>query len=143
MKLFEILLVEDNPGDARLTREALTMGKVHNNLSWVKDGKEAMMFLHREGRYENAQRPDVIFLDLNLPGYTGQEILEIIKKDENLKLIPVIILTSSQSEVDICKSYAQHANCYISKPVNLDKFISVIKTIDTFWLNIVQLPPTL
>lgn len=136
----EILLVEDNPGDLRLTQEALKLGKVSNTLDWVQDGEEAMTFLRKQGKYSDAMTPDVILLDLNLPKYTGQEVLEMIKKDDKLKLIPVIILTSSQAEEDICKSYELYANCYITKPVNMEKFIDVIKTIDLFWLSVVTLP---
>src|SRR5262245_25712536 len=136
----EILLIEDNPGDARLAREALRDAKVANNLSWVADGVEAMSFLRREGQYSTAPRPDLILLDLNLPRKDGREVLSAIKADERLKRIPVVILTTSQAEEDILKAYHLNANCYISKPVDLDQFIKVVKTIEDFWLTIVKLP---
>ncbi len=137
----EILLVEDNPGDVRLTQEALKLGKVNNHLAWVKDGDEAMAYLNKQGNYIDAVKPDIILLDLNLPKQNGREILAAIKQDSKLKCIPVIILTSSEAEEDIHKSYELHANCYISKPVNIDKFVQVVKSIDEFWLSIVTLPP--
>jgi chemotaxis family two-component system response regulator Rcp1 len=136
----EILLVEDNPGDIRLTQEALKEGKILNNLSVVTNGVEAMAFLRREGRYENAPRPELILLDLNLPKKDGREVLAEIKTDPNLKLIPVVVLTSSEAEQDILKSYKLHANCYISKPVDWDQFIEVVKSIEQFWLIIVKRP---
>jgi two-component system, chemotaxis family, response regulator Rcp1 len=137
----EILLVEDNPGDVRLTREALREGKVYNNLHWAKDGVEALEFLRREGKHAGAPRPDIILLDLNLPKKDGREVLEIIKGDEHLKYIPVVVLTTSKAEEDVVKSYALHANCYVTKPVDLEKFIVVVKSIDRFWLTVVTLPP--
>lgn len=137
----EILLVEDNPGDVRLTQEALKLGKVNNHLVWVKDGDEAMAYLNKQGNYIDAVKPDIILLDLNLPKQNGREILAAIKQNSKLKCIPVIILTSSEAEEDIHKSYELHANCYISKPVNIDKFVQVVKSIDEFWLSIVTLPP--
>jgi chemotaxis family two-component system response regulator Rcp1 len=137
----EILLVEDNPGDVRLTREALREGKVYNNLHWAKDGVEALEFLRRAGRHANAPRPDIILLDLNLPKKDGREVLAEIKGDDQLKQIPVVILTTSKAEEDVLRSYALHANCYITKPVDLDKFILVVKSIDRFWLTVVTLPP--
>jgi chemotaxis family two-component system response regulator Rcp1 len=137
----EVLLVEDNPGDVRLTREALKEGKVRNNLSVVQDGVEALAFLRREGQYAAAPRPDVILLDLNLPRKGGREVLEDIKADPALRAIPVVILTSSEAEIDIAQAYALHANCYISKPVDLDQFITVVKSIEDFWFTIVKLPP--
>jgi two-component system, chemotaxis family, response regulator Rcp1 len=137
----EILLVEDNPGDVRLTREALREGKVYNNLHWAKDGVEALEFLRREGKHAKAPRPDIILLDLNLPKKDGREVLEIIKGDEQLKYIPVVVLTTSKAEEDVVKSYALHANCYVTKPVDLEKFIVVVKSIDRFWLTVVTLPP--
>jgi CheY-like chemotaxis protein len=140
MRLVEILLVEDNPGDARLATEALKDAKVKNNLHWVKDGVEAMAFLRREGKYADAPDPDVILLDLNLPRKDGREVLAEIKQDEDLKRIPVVILTVSNAEEDIIKTYNLHANCYIRKPVDLDQFIEVVKSIDYFWLTIVTLP---
>jgi CheY-like chemotaxis protein len=136
----EILLVEDNLGDARLTREALKEGKVYNNLHWVKDGVEALEFLHRKGKHKAAPRPDIILLDLNLPKKDGREVLEEIKADPNLMRIPVVILTTSQAEEDVLKTYSLHANCYVTKPVDLEQFIKVVKSIDNFWLTVVTLP---
>jgi len=136
----EILLVEDNLGDARLTREALKEGKVYNNLHWVKDGVEAMEFLHKEGKHKGAPKPDIILLDLNLPKKDGREVLEEIKADDKLKRIPVVILTTSQAEEDVLKTYQLHANCYVTKPVDLEQFIKVVKSIDNFWLTVVTLP---
>src|SRR5207247_2510537 len=126
----EILLVEDNPGDERLTREALKEGKVYSNMHWVKDGVEAMQYLRREGRFANAIRPDIILLDLNLPKKDGREVLEEIKNDAQLNCIPVVVLTTSKAEEDVLKTYGLHANCYVTKPVDLDKFIHVVKSID-------------
>jgi CheY-like chemotaxis protein len=137
----EILLVEDNPGDERLTREALKEGKVYSNLHWVKDGVEAMEFLRREGRFADAPRPDIILLDLNLPKKDGREVLQDIKNDEVLKRIPVVVLTTSKAEEDVLRTYNLHANCYVTKPVDLEKFIVVVKSIDVFWLTVVTLPP--
>lgn len=136
----EVLLVEDNPGDVRLTREALKEGKVHNNLHVAPDGVEALAFLRREGRYADAVRPDLILLDLNLPRKGGREVLEEIKGDPALRHIPVVILTSSSAEQDIARAYDLHANCYISKPVDLDQFITVVKSIEDFWFTVVKLP---
>ena len=136
----EIFLIEDNPGDARLTVEALREAKVHNRLSWVTDGAEAIAFLRRQGKHAAAPRPDLILLDLNLPRKDGREVLAEIKQDDNLRRIPVVVLTTSQAEEDIIKAYNLNANCYITKPVDLDKFLEVIKTIKTFWLSIVKLP---
>jgi chemotaxis family two-component system response regulator Rcp1 len=137
----EILLVEDNPGDVRLTREALKEGKVYSNLHWAKDGVEALEFLRREGLHANAPRPDIILLDLNLPKKDGREVLAVIKREDSLKHIPVVVLTTSKAEEDVLRSYELHANCYVTKPVDLDKFIQVVKSIDRFWLTIVTLPP--
>jgi CheY-like chemotaxis protein len=137
----EILLVEDNPGDVRLTREALRDGKIVNNLHVAEDGVEALAFLRKEGKYRNAVRPELILLDLNLPKKDGREVLAEIKADENLRCIPVVILTSSEAEQDIVKSYNLHANCYVTKPVDLDQFISVVKSVEHFWLSVVKLPP--
>ena len=137
----EILLVEDNPGDERLTREALKEGKVYSNMHWVKDGVEAMEFLRRQGKFSGAVRPDIILLDLNLPKKDGREVLEEIKSDPQLKSIPVVVLTTSKAEEDVLKTYGLHANCYVTKPVDLDKFITVVKSIDAFWLSVVTLPP--
>ena len=139
-KAIEILLVEDNAGDARLALEALREAKVHNNLNWVTDGVEALAFLRREGQYAQSPRPDLVLLDLNLPRKDGREVLAEIKADEGLRRIPVVILTTSQAEEDILKAYHLNANCYISKPVDLDQFMKVIKTIKDFWLTIVKLP---
>jgi CheY-like chemotaxis protein len=137
----EILLVEDNPGDVRLTKEALKEGKVYNNLHWAKDGVEALEFLRRQGKHANAPRPDIILLDLNLPKKDGREVLSVIKSDDHLKHIPVVVLTTSKAEEDVLRSYELHANCYVTKPVDLDKFIRVVKSIDSFWLTVVTLPP--
>ena len=137
----EVLLVEDSPGDVRLTKEALKDAKVHINLRVVRDGIDAMAFLMREGEYATAPRPDLILLDLNLPRKDGREVLKEIKENPELKSIPVVILTTSASEADILRSYLLHANCYITKPVNLDGFLTVVKSIDSFWLSIVKLPP--
>ncbi len=135
-----ILLVEDNPGDIRLTQEALKENKLRNSLSVVQDGVEAMEFLQRRGNYENAPRPDIILLDLNLPKKDGRQVLEEIKDDPALKCIPVVILTTSRAEEDIVRTYNLHANCYITKPVELEQFIAVVKSIEDFWLTIVKLP---
>jgi chemotaxis family two-component system response regulator Rcp1 len=137
----EILLVEDNPGDVRLTKEALKEGKVYSNLHTVKDGVEAMEFLRRQGKYAAVPRPDIILLDLNLPRKDGREVLEEIKSDDLLKRIPVVVLTTSKAEEDVVRTYNLHANCYVTKPVDLEKFMVVVKTIDTFWLTVVTLPP--
>lgn len=135
-----ILLVEDNPGDVRLTVEALKEGRVRNQLSVVSDGVEALAFLRNQGRYTDAPRPDLMLLDLNLPKMDGREVLAEIKDDPTLRRIPVVVLTTSAAEADILKSYALHANCYITKPVDLEQFINVIGTIEDFWLTIVKLP---
>ena len=137
----EILLVEDNPGDVRLTKEALKEGKVYSNLHTVKDGVEAMEFLRRQGKYSSVPRPDIILLDLNLPKKDGREVLQEIKTDEALKRIPVVVLTTSKAEEDVVRTYNLHANCYVTKPVDLEKFMVVVKTIDSFWLTVVTLPP--
>jgi two-component system, chemotaxis family, response regulator Rcp1 len=135
-----IFLVEDNPGDIRLTREALREGKVANTLIVASDGVEALAFLRGEGKHADAPRPDLILLDLNLPRKDGREVLAEIKADPNLKRIPVVVLTTSRLEEDIIKTYDLHANCYITKPVDFDKFVSVVRTIDEFWLTVVRLP---
>lgn len=139
-----ILLVEDNEGDARLTIEALKDGKINNILYHVKDGVEAMKYLNREGQYNasNAPRPDLILLDLNMPRMDGREVLEQIKKNPSLAGLPVIVLTTSQDELDIVQSYQLSANCYISKPVDFAQFINVIRSIKQFWLTVVSLPNT-
>lgn len=139
-KPIEILLVEDNPGDIRLTEEALREGRVRNNLHKVENGVEAMAFLRRRGKYANSAYPDLVLLDLNLPLKDGREVLEEIKSDEQLKRIPVIVLTTSSAEVDILHTYDNHGNAYITKPVDLDQFIKAIKTIKDFWFEIVMLP---
>ncbi len=137
----EILLVEDNAGDARLAQEALNDAKVRNHITWVKDGVEALAFLRSEEPYQGSVRPDVILLDLNLPRKDGREVLADIKADEQLRSIPVVVLTVSEAEEDIVKSYNLHANCYIKKPLDLDQFLVVVKAIEDFWLTIVKLPP--
>lgn len=137
----DILLVEDNPGDARLAVEALKEGRVETKLHVVPDGVEAMRFLRREESYRDCPRPHVILLDLNLPRKDGRQVLAEVKSDPDLKRIPVVVLTTSQAEQDILKSYELHANCYIAKPVDLDQFITVIKAIEDFWCTIVRLPP--
>lgn len=139
-KPIEILLVEDNPGDVRLIREGLKENKIRNNMHVVGDGVEAMAYLHRAGVHQAAVRPDLILLDLNLPRKSGREVLAEVKSDRELKQIPVVILTTSQAEQDIVKSYEHYANCYITKPVDLDQFIAVVKAIDNFWVDIVTLP---
>ena len=136
----EILLVEDSPGDVRLTREAFKDAKVHVNLHVASDGTEAVAFLKQEGAHVNALRPDLILLDLNLPKKDGREVLEEIKESPTLKSIPVVILTTSASEADILRSYRLHANCYITKPVGLDGFLKVVQSINGFWLSVVKLP---
>jgi CheY-like chemotaxis protein len=136
----EVLLVEDNPGDVRLTKEALKEGKVQVNLSVAVDGLEAMAFLRKEDKYTDAPTPDLILLDLNLPKKDGREVLADIKEDNNLKLIPVVVLTTSDAEQDIMRTYELHVNCYITKPVDYDQFIKVVKSIEDFWLTIVKLP---
>jgi len=140
-KSIEILLVEDNPGDIRLTKEAFKIGKINNNMHVTMDGEEAMDFLNRRGSHTDAPRPDIILLDLNLPKKDGREVLKEIKSDENLKSIPVVILTTSSSEEDILRTYDLHANCYITKPVDLDKFLAIVQMIEDFWLTVVKLPP--
>lgn len=140
MTPIEILLVEDNPGDARLAKEALKDSKLANNLYIADDGVEAMDFLNKVGKYSSMPRPDLVILDLNLPKKDGREVLAEIKNDDNLKRIPVVILTISQAEEDILKSYNLHANCFISKPIDLDQFMKVVKSIEDFWLTIVKLP---
>jgi chemotaxis family two-component system response regulator Rcp1 len=139
-KPVEILLVEDNPGDVRLTQEAFKDGKMLNKMHVVEDGMEALAFLKREGKYTGAPRPELILLDLNLPRKDGRDVLAEIKADRDLKRIPVVILTTSRSEEDILRSYDLNANCYITKPVGFDKFIEIVKSIEDFWLTIVKLP---
>jgi two-component system, chemotaxis family, response regulator Rcp1 len=139
-KAIDILLVEDNPGDVRLTREALKEGKVLNTLHVVGDGIEALEFLRHEGKYEKSAHPDIILLDLNLPRKDGREVLAEIKQDDDLKRIPVVILTSSKADEDVLKSYNLHANCYITKPLDFFQFTRVVQSIENFWLSIVKLP---
>jgi len=136
----EVLMVEDNPGDVRLTQEALADGKVLNNISVVEDGVEALQYLKREGQYSQVSRPDLILLDLNLPKKDGRELLRDIKADADLKRIPIVILTTSKEEQDIIKSYDLGASCFITKPVDLDQFIDVVHSIEDFWLTVVSLP---
>ncbi|MFB3893919.1 MAG: response regulator [Phycisphaerae bacterium] len=136
----DILLVDDSPGDVRLTREALKEAKVHNRLFVVTDGVEAMDFLLKKGKYGSSPRPDLILLDLNLPRKDGREVLAEVKADENLRRIPVVVLTTSRAEEDVFKAYNLHANCYISKPVDFDRFMEVVKSIEDFWLTVVKLP---
>lgn len=139
-RAISILLIEDNPGDARLTLEAFRDAKVRNDVQVVVDGVEAMAFLHREDKYANAPRPDLILLDLNLPRKDGRQVLDEIKHDESLRRIPVAVLTTSRADNDILASYNLHANCYVTKPVDLDDFIRVVRGIEEFWLSIVKLP---
>jgi len=138
--LVEILLVEDNPGDVRLTKEAMKEGKMRDNLSVARDGVEAMAFLRQEGQYADAPRPDVVLLDLNLPKKDGRAVLAEIKADPDLKRIPVVILTSSKADEDVLNSYDLHANCYVTKPGDLEQFIEVVKSVEGFWVQIVKLP---
>jgi two-component system, chemotaxis family, response regulator Rcp1 len=139
-RAIEILLVEDNPGDARLTLEAFKEGKVINNLSVVSNGVDALSFLRREGQHANASVPDLVLLDLNLPKMDGREVLAAIKDDASLKSIPVVVLTTSASQDDVSRAYGHHANCYITKPVDLDQFLRVVQSIESFWLSLVRLP---
>jgi CheY-like chemotaxis protein len=137
----EILLVEDNPGDVRLTIEALKDGKVHNRLNVVADGAEAIAYLRKQGKYAETIRPDLILLDLNLPKIDGREVLARIKNDPDLRTIPVVVLTTSHAEEDVLSAYECHANCYVTKPVNLQQFLGVVRAIENFWLTVVKLPP--
>jgi two-component system, chemotaxis family, response regulator Rcp1 len=136
----DILLIEDNPGDIRLTQEAFKDGRITNRLNVVMDGEEALLYLRKSGKYAQVNMPDLILLDLNLPKKDGREVLAEIKADPQLKFIPVIILTTSSAEQDIINTYAHHANCYIMKPVDFNQFMTVIRTIESFWLTIVKLP---
>ena len=137
----EILVVEDNPGDVRLMMETFREGKISNRLSVVEDGVEALAFLRNQGKYDSAPRPDLILLDLSLPRKSGQEVLAEIKKDADLKRIPVCVITSSAAEKDIMQAYDNHVNCYLTKPVDLGQFMSVVRSVEDFWLSIVKLPP--
>ena len=139
-EVIDILLVEDNEGDARLAKEAMRDSKIRNALHHVSDGEEAMAFLRRQGAHANAPRPDLILLDLNLPKKDGRQVLAEIKDDEDLKRIPVVILTVSSAEEDILKAYNLHANCYITKPIDLAQFMKVVRSVEDFWLTIVKLP---
>jgi CheY-like chemotaxis protein len=137
----EILLVEDNVRDARLAEETLKDSKIHNRLYHVEDGVEAMQFLHRQGEYSRAPHPDLVLLDLNLPRKDGREVLAEIKEDAELRLVPVVVLTTSEAERDLVKTYDLHANAYVVKPIDLDRFIEVVQAIEDFWFAIVKLPP--
>jgi chemotaxis family two-component system response regulator Rcp1 len=139
-KVVDILLVEDNEGDARLAIEAMRDSKIRNTLHHVSDGEEAMAFLRKEGKYAKAPRPDLILLDLNLPKKDGRQVLAEIKEDDEIKRIPVVILTVSSAEEDILKTYNLHANCYITKPIDLSQFMKVVRSVEDFWLTIVKLP---
>ncbi|HKI58681.1 MAG TPA: response regulator [Trueperaceae bacterium] len=139
-KIIDILLVEDSPGDARLTREALAEGKLKNVLHLVEDGEQALAFLRGEDGYADAPRPDLVLLDLNLPRVDGREVLAEMKADPDLKRIPVVVLTTSSADEDVLRAYELAANCYITKPVDLDKFLGVVRSIEEFWLTVVRLP---
>jgi len=140
-EIIDILLVEDNPGDVRLTKEALKGAKVANRLHVVSDGVEALSFLHREGEFADAARPDIILLDLNLPRKDGRQVLSEIKSDNDLRRIPVVVITTSEAEEDIVRTYDLGVNCYVTKPVDLEQFLKIVQTIEDFWLTIVKLPP--
>jgi CheY-like chemotaxis protein len=140
-KLIDILMVEDNPADARLTREAFVDSKMVNTLHHVRNGDEAMAFLHKKPPYADAPRPDVVLLDLNMPGMDGRAVLAEMKADPLLKTIPVVVLTTSEADEDIVRSYELHANCYVTKPVDFDKFVTIVQAIDEFWVSVVRLPP--
>lgn len=139
-KPIEILLVEDSPDDARFTLEALKDGKIRNRVTWVEDGVEAMAFLRREGKFAAAPRPDLVLLDLKLPKKSGHEVLTDVKQDGDLRRIPVVIMTASDDQKDIDEAYNEHANCYVTKPVDLDQFLSIVHRIEDFWLSVVRLP---
>jgi two-component system response regulator len=141
MRPVDILLVEDNPGDVRLTKEALKDSKIMIDLRVVNNGEEALAYLNKEGQYKDVKLPDLILLDLNLPKKNGREVLAEIKENDILKRIPVVILTISEAEEDIIKTYELHANCYITKPVDMNQFIKVVRSIEDFWFSIVKLPP--
>jgi chemotaxis family two-component system response regulator Rcp1 len=141
LQAIEILLVEDNPADVRLTQEALKEGKICNNLNVVGDGVEALAYLRQQGQYDQAVLPDIILLDLNLPKKDGREVLEEIKSDPLLRRIPVVVLTTSKAEEDILKVYDLHANCFVTKPVDLEQFIQVVQSVEAFWFTVVKLPP--
>jgi len=139
-KAIEILLVEDNSDEAELTLEVLREGRIRNRAHWVEDGEQALAFLRRQGRHAAAPRPDLILLDLNMPCMSGQEVLQIIKQHPSWKRIPVVIMTSSDDEKDILAAYDHHANCYVTKPMDLDKFMEAVRSIEDFWLSVVHLP---
>jgi CheY-like chemotaxis protein len=139
-RAIDILLVEDDPGDELITREAFEHNKIQNNLHVAHDGEEGLDFLYRRGKFTDAPRPDLILLDLNLPKYDGRQLLEKIKSDENLSLIPIVVLTTSSAEEDILRSYKLHANAYVTKPVDLDQFMSAVRQIDEFFVQVVRLP---
>jgi len=141
MRPVEILLIDDNPGDVRLTREVLKESKLINNIHVVEDGIEALAYLRKQGKFKNEPLPDLILLDLNLPIKDGRELLAEIKEDQHFRHIPVVVLTTSKAEADIVKSYESHANCYITKPVSMNQFIKIVKSIEYFWFSIVKLPP--
>ncbi|MEU5654992.1 response regulator [Streptomyces sp. NPDC047737] len=141
VKPIEVLLVEDDPGDELMTREAFEDNKIRNTLHVVRDGQEALDFLYRQGGYADAPRPDLVLLDLNLPRYDGRQVLEKIKTDPELALIPVVVLTTSSAEEDILRSYKLHANAYVTKPVDLEQFIGAVRQIDDFFVSVVRLPP--
>ncbi|MBL1292030.1 response regulator [Streptomyces sp. NE06-03E] len=141
VKPIEVLLVEDDPGDELMTREAFEDNKIRNTLHVVRDGQEALDFLYRQGAYPDAPRPDLVLLDLNLPKYDGRQVLERIKTDPELALIPVVVLTTSSAEEDILRSYKLHANAYVTKPVDLEQFIGAVRQIDDFFVSVVRLPP--
>ena len=140
-KPIEVLLVEDNPGDVRLTQEAFKEGRVQNQLNVVGDGEEALLYLRQEGEYADALRPDLILLDLNMPKKDGRQVLQEIKEDDDLKRIPVVILTTSDADEDIIKTYTDGASCYITKPIGLEQFSQVVQAIETFWFTVVKFPP--
>jgi CheY-like chemotaxis protein len=139
-KPIEILLVEDNPDEAEWTQEALRGGKVRNRIHWVQDGEEAMAFLRREGPYARVPRPDLILLDIYMPRKNGQEVLEEVKRDPDLKRIPVVIMTSSDDDKEILRAYDHYANCFVTKPIDMDKFMEAVRSIEDFWLTVVRLP---
>jgi two-component system, chemotaxis family, response regulator Rcp1 len=136
----QILIVEDNPADARLVREVMRDSKVLNEIHWVPDGVEALAFLRAQGKYADAPRPNLIFLDLNMPRKDGREVLREVKSDDRLKRIPIVVMTSSQAEEDVARAYDQHANCYVRKPIDFDQFHLVVKTLENFWFATVELP---
>jgi two-component system, chemotaxis family, response regulator Rcp1 len=136
----QILIVEDNPADARLVREVMRDSKVLNEIHWVPDGVEALAFLRGQGKYADAPRPNLIFLDLNMPRKDGREVLAEVKADERLKRIPIVVMTSSHAEEDVARAYDQHANCYVRKPIDFDQFHLVVKTLENFWFATVELP---